>query len=60
MASAPNLADKNSLGLVGWILAGITAGVVLIAGVLVVDHVEGRLVLDGSQSVAEMSSTRVR
>jgi hypothetical protein len=54
------MADKNSLGLVGLIFAGITAGVVVLAGTLVNDHVQGRLVLEPPHAVAEISATRVR
>lgn len=54
------MADKNSLGAVGWLLAGVTAGVFVIAGWVVNAHVAGQLVLEPPQSMAELSATRVR
>lgn len=57
---ANTMADKTSLGIVGFILAGVTASVVIVAGWVVNDHLTGRLVLDPPQSVAEMSATRMR
>jgi hypothetical protein len=54
------MADKNSLGMVGLIFASVTAGVVMIAGWVVTSHLDGRLVLDPPQSVAEISATRMR
>jgi len=42
------MADKSSLGLLGFIFGGITAIVALIAGFLVIGHVEGKLMLDES------------
>jgi hypothetical protein len=54
------MADKTSLGIVGFILAGVTAGVFTVATWLVTDHVAGRLQLESSHSVAEISATRVR
>jgi hypothetical protein len=40
------MADRSALGLVGFIFSGIAATVMLIAYLVVRDHVEGRLVLD--------------
>jgi hypothetical protein len=54
------MADKTSLGIVGLILAGVTASVIIVAGWVVNDHLAGRLVLDPQHSVAEMSATRMR
>lgn len=54
------MADKNSLGVMGLIFAGVTAGVVVVAGWVVTGHLAGRLVLEPPHSVAEMSATRVR
>jgi hypothetical protein len=54
------MADKTSLGLVGLILAGVTASVIVVAGWVVKDHLTGRLVLEPQQSVAEISATRMR
>jgi hypothetical protein len=54
------MADKNSLGLVGLIFASVTVGVMLVAGLVVRDHVTGRLALEPAHSVAEISATRLR
>jgi len=40
------MADRTALGLVGFIFSGIAATVMLVAYLVVRDHVEGRLVLD--------------
>jgi hypothetical protein len=40
------MADRTSLGLLGFIFGGVTAAVVFMATVVVVNHVEGRFVLD--------------
>ena len=40
------MADRGALGLVGFIFSGIAATVMLVAYLVVRDHVEGRLVLD--------------
>jgi hypothetical protein len=43
------MADRKSLGLIGFVFAGITA-VVMATGILVVQrHIDGRLMLDESQ-----------
>jgi hypothetical protein len=54
------MADKSTLGILGFVFAAVTAAVMLIAALLVRDHVEGRLVLDGAQTVASTSATSVR
>jgi len=47
------MADRNSLGFLGFVFGGVTAAVVLMACLVVVGHVEGYLVLDtGSTAVA--------
>lgn len=40
------MADKSSLGFLGFLFGGITFAVTLIAILVVRDHVEGRLHLD--------------
>jgi hypothetical protein len=54
------MADKSSLGILGFVFAAITAAVMLTALFVVRSHVEGRLVLDSAQTVASMSATSVR
>jgi hypothetical protein len=54
------MADKSTLGILGFVFAAITAAVMLTALVVVRDHVEGRLVLDGAHATASISATTVR
>jgi hypothetical protein len=54
------MADKSSLGIVGFVFAAITAAVMLTALIVVRDHVQGRLVLDSAQTVASVAATSVR
>ena len=39
--------DRGTLGLIGYILCGVTAAVMMIGAVVVVDHISGRHDLDG-------------
>lgn len=41
------MADRRSLGLVGFFFCGVTAAVMLIAVMVVKNHIDGRLSLDG-------------
>ena len=41
------MADRSTLGLIGYILSAVTAAVMLIGTVVVTDHISGRLSLDG-------------
>ncbi len=41
------MADRGTLGLIGYILGGVTAAVMLIGAVVVTHHIAGRLSLDG-------------
>jgi hypothetical protein len=54
------MADKSSLGILGFVFAAITVAVMLTALMVVRGHLEGRLVLEGTQTVASMSATRAR
>jgi hypothetical protein len=54
------MADKSSLGILGFVFAAITAAVMLTAFVVVSGHVDGRLALDSGQAVASVSTTSVR
>ena len=40
------MADRRSLGLVGFVFGGVTAAVMLVAIMVVKHHVDGRLTLD--------------
>jgi hypothetical protein len=51
------MADKRGLGVVGFFLGTITAGVMLVAGAVVHAHVDGRLTIDrADQQIAALSS----
>jgi hypothetical protein len=42
------MADRRSLTVIGWLYGGITAAVMLIACLVVTDHVSGRLHFDSA------------
>jgi hypothetical protein len=44
-------ADLTGLGFVGFIFGGVTAAVMLVAVAVVVQHAEGRLVLDNPATI---------
>jgi hypothetical protein len=43
------MADRRSLGIVGFVFGGVTAAVMLIAVMVVKHHVDGRLTLDSAR-----------
>jgi len=49
------MADRKSLGLIGFILGGVTAAVVLVGVVVVQGHIEGRLDLDNGRPLVSAS-----
>ena len=52
------MADRRSLGLVGFFLGGVTAAVMLIAVMMVKNHVDGRLSLDGARLSVTVASAQ--
>lgn len=54
------MADKSSLGLLGFLFGGITFAVTVIAFLVVRDHVEGRLILDEVAMAPQLASMSVR
>jgi hypothetical protein len=46
-------ADRNGLGMLGFIFGGVTAVVMLVAASVTIGHVEGRLSLETNTVVAE-------
>ena len=49
------MADRRSLGIVGFVFGGVTAAVMLVAVLVVKNHVENRMVLDaGLPKIASM------
>ena len=43
------MADRRSLGILGFVLGSVTAAVMLIAVVVVKHHVDGRMTVDGAR-----------
>ena len=56
------MADRRSLGIVGFFFGGVTAAVMLIAVMVVKHHVDGRLSLDGARMpvIAASAHTIIR
>jgi hypothetical protein len=54
------MADKSSLGLLGFLFGGITFAVTIIAFLVVRDHVEGRLQMDEVAMAPQLVSTAAR
>lgn len=54
------MADKSSLGFVGFLFGGITFTVVLIAFTVVQNYLEGRYVLDEPVTAAQLMSVQSR
>ena len=46
------MADRRTLGLIGFAFTGITFAVMLIGGIVVKEHVNGHLSLDGRPVVS--------
>lgn len=53
------MADRNALGMLGFMLSGAALTVVTIAYLVVRDHVDGRLMLEGDAAIYEASLTSV-
>ena len=45
------MADRASLGILGFLFGGVTAAVMLVAATVVLGHVGGQFVLDGTPSM---------
>jgi len=58
--SGLNMADKSSLGLLGFLFGGVTFAVTIIAFLVVRDHVEGRLQIDEVAMTPQLVSTSIR
>jgi hypothetical protein len=41
------MADRKTLGIIGFILGGVTAAVMIVGAMVVQSHIDGRLTLDG-------------
>ncbi|HMK79462.1 MAG TPA: hypothetical protein VK438_07410 [Xanthobacteraceae bacterium] len=44
------MADRRSLGILGFVFGGVTVAVMLIAVVVVKNHIDGRLTLDAGRT----------
>lgn len=49
-------ADRNGLGFLGFIFAGVTAAVMMMATTVVVSHVEGKLSFEQPAVIASFGS----
>lgn len=54
------MADRRSLGLVGLFFGGVTAAVMLIAVMVVKNHVDGRLTLESRPVVTAAAQSFIR
>jgi hypothetical protein len=52
------MADRRSLGILGFLFGGITAAVMLVAVMVVKHHVDGRLTLDQARLPVMAASTQ--
>jgi hypothetical protein len=49
------MADCKSLGIIGFVMGGVTALVMLVAATVVVSHLDGRLVIDSDRALVSAS-----
>jgi hypothetical protein len=52
------MADSRSLGILGFVFGGVTAAVMLIAVMVVKNHMDGRLTLESAQLPVMAASTQ--
>ena len=52
------MADRRSLGIVGFVFGGITAAVMLVAVMVVKHHVDGRLIIDQARPAVMAASVQ--
>ena len=52
------MADRKSLGILGFMFGGVTATVMLIAVMVVKNHIDGRLTLDAAKAPVMASATQ--
>ena len=53
------MADRRSLGILGFVFGGVTAAVMLVAVMVVKNHVESRVTLDAGMPVLAASAQSV-
>lgn len=52
------MADSRSLGILGFVFGGVTAAVMLIAVMVVKNHMDGRITLESTQLPVMAASTQ--
>jgi hypothetical protein len=52
------MADRKSLGMLGFMFGGVTAAVMLIAVMVVKNHIDGRLTLDAAKAPVMASAVQ--
>ena len=52
------MADRKSLGMLGFMFGGVTAAVMLIAVMVVKNHIDARLTLDAAKAPVMASATQ--
>jgi hypothetical protein len=52
------MADRRSLGILGFVFGGVTAAVMLIAVMVVKTHIDGRLTLDPARAPLVVAGTQ--
>jgi len=50
------MADRKSLGMLGFMFGGVTAAVMLIAVMVVKNHIDARMTLDAAQAPVMVSA----
>ena len=53
------MADRRSLGILGFVFGSVTAAVMLIAIMVVKHHVDGRLTLEGARMPVMAASAQI-
>ena len=53
------MADRRSLGILGFVFGGVTAAVMLIAVIVVKQHVDGRVTLDEARQSVMAASAQI-
>ena len=52
------MADRRSLGILGFVFGGVTATVMLIAVMVVKNHIDGRLTLDTGRAAVVVAAAQ--
>ena len=52
------MADRGSLGILGFVFGGVTAAVMLVAVMVVKNHIDGRLTLDPGRTPVVLAANQ--